>query len=160
MMARALAEERLDYHREGWCVAAARVTIRDMTSEPDLSTMTAPAAIGRWHGLVLDSGDPAVLATFYQQLLGMIRVQDEAGWVVIGDAPDRPGLAFTRISGYQPQQWPDHPAHLHLDVRVDDLDIAQAAVLAAGATKLDGGDSGVFRVFADPAGHPFCLVTM
>jgi catechol 2,3-dioxygenase-like lactoylglutathione lyase family enzyme len=136
------------------------VTIRGMTTEPDLSTLTAPAAIGRWHGLVLDSTDPAGLASFYQQLLGMIRVQDEADWVVIGDAPDRPGLAFTRIDGYRPQQWPDRPAHLHLDVRVDDLDIAHAAVLAAGAHKLDGGDGDVHRVFADPAGHPFCLVTM
>ncbi len=119
-----------------------------------------PAAVGSWHGLVLDSTDPNGLATFYQQVLGMIRVNDEADWVVIGDAADRPGLAFARIAGYQPPRWPDpaHPAHLHLDIRVEDLDVGQAAVLGLGARKLDGGDSEVHRVFADPAGHPFCLV--
>ena len=37
---------------------------------------------------------------------------------------------------------------------VDDLDQADAAVVALGATRL-GGD----HVYADPAGHPFCLVT-
>jgi len=129
-----------------------------MTTPSDLSSMQVPVGIGRWHGLVLDCTDPTGLATFYQQLLGMIRLQTEDNWVVIGDAPDRPGLAFARIDGYQPPQWPDDPAQLHLDVRVDDLDQAHAAVLEAGATKLDGGDSDIHRVFADPAGHPFCLV--
>lgn len=124
--------------------------------------MQSPTGIGRWHGLVLDSTDPSELASFYQELLGMIRVQDEPNWVVIGDAPDRPGLAFSRVEVYQPPRWPDpaHPAHLHIDVRVDDLDVAHTSVLAAGAAKLDGGDSDIHRVFADPAGHPFCLVKL
>ena len=46
---------------------------------------------GRWHGLVIDTPDPRGLATFYQELLGFVRVQDDDDWVVIGDAPDRPG---------------------------------------------------------------------
>lgn len=131
-----------------------------MTTTPDLATMKLPAGIGRWHGLVLDSTDPSALAAFYQQLLGMIRVQDEPDWVVIGDAPDRPGLAFARINGYQPPAWPEQSAQLHLDVRVDSLDAGEVAVLAAGASKLDGGDGPTHRVFADPAGHPFCLIVM
>ena len=36
---------------------------------------------------------------------------------------------------------------------VEDVPGSYAAVLALGATKLDGDD-----VFADPAGHPFCLI--
>ena len=51
---------------------------------------------GRWHGLVIDTPDPRGLATFYQELLGFVRVQDDDDWVVIGDAPDRPGLASQR----------------------------------------------------------------
>jgi catechol 2,3-dioxygenase-like lactoylglutathione lyase family enzyme len=115
--------------------------------------------IGRWHGLVIDCPDPSALAEFYQQLLGMIRVQDEPGWVVIGDAPDRPGVAFQRVPAFRAPTWPvgETPQQMHVDVRVDDLDKAEAEVLALGATLLPGGRER-FRVYADPAGHPFCLV--
>jgi hypothetical protein len=42
---------------------------------------------------------------------------------------------------------------------VRDLDAAHEAVLAAGATVLDAGDGKrSWRVYADPAGHPFCVV--
>ncbi len=76
--------------------------------------------IGRWHGLIIDCPDPSALAGFYQELLGMQRVQDEPDWVVIGDAPDRPGVAFQRAEDLQPPRWPDpgHPQQMHVDVRV------------------------------------------
>ena len=114
--------------------------------------------IGRWHGLVIDCPDPRGLAKFYETLLGMVRVQDEPGWVVIGDAPDRPGVAFTRVEHWQPPKWPEESATMHFDVRVDDLGVAGEKVLALGASRLEGG-SDVFHVYADPAGHPFCLVS-
>lgn len=113
--------------------------------------------IGRWHGLVIDCPEPSVLAGFYQELLGMVRVQDDPDWVVIGDAPDRPGIAFQRSLDFTPPHWPDAPAHRHIDVRVDDLDEGEAQVLALGARRLPGTHE-KFRVFADPVGHPFCLV--
>ncbi|MGW6937104.1 VOC family protein [Lentzea sp. NPDC054927] len=113
--------------------------------------------IGRWHGLVIDCPDPQALAEFYEKLLGMIRVQDDPGWVVIGDAPDRPGVAFARVESWQPPQWPKESAHMHFDVRVDDLEAAGEKVRELGARKLD--DSNKFHVYADPAAHPFCLVS-
>ncbi|APU15793.1 MULTISPECIES: VOC family protein [Actinoalloteichus] len=115
--------------------------------------------IGRWHALVIDCPEPAELAGFYQEVLGMVRVQDEADWVVIGDAPDRPGIAFQRAPEQQAPRWPDpHSSQqMHVDVRVDDLDEGERAVLALGARRLPS-DSSSFRVFADPSGHPFCLV--
>ena len=114
--------------------------------------------IGRWHGLVIDCPDPRSLADFYATLLGMVRVQDDPGFVVIGDAPDRPGVAFARVEGLQPPRWPQESARLHLDVRVDDLAAAAEQVLALGARRLEGGGER-FHVYADPAGHPFCLVS-
>ena len=60
--------------------------------------MKTRAVIGRWHGLVIDCPDPRGLASFYQALLGMQRVQDDDDWVVIADAPDRPGLAWPSSS--------------------------------------------------------------
>lgn len=51
---------------------------------------------------------------------------------------------------------PEHPQQAHLDIDVPDLDAAEPAVLALGAVRLH--DAGGWRIYADPAGHPFCLV--
>ncbi|WP_394163209.1 VOC family protein [Galactobacter valiniphilus] len=118
--------------------------------------------IGTWQAVVFDCKDPDALASFYQELLGMIRVQadDDGGWVGIGDAPDRPAVAFQRVEGYVPPDWPGQelPQQAHLDVRVKDLDIAETEVLALGATATGSGGAS-FRVYLDPQGHPFCLVS-
>lgn len=66
--------------------------------------------------------------------------------VVAIDCPDPGDLA--RFCG----------AILDWPVDVDDLDEAEAAV-ALGAVKHDHQPGTSFRVFLDPAGHPFCLCT-
>jgi hypothetical protein len=65
------------------------------------------------------------------------------------------GLAFQRAPGHRPPTWPDPavPQQFHLDIMVEDVAAAGQRVLALGAAKLVGED-----VYADPAGHPFCLV--
>jgi hypothetical protein len=65
-----------------------------------------------------------------------------------------------QISGYHPPRWPDpaHPQQAHLDIIVDDLDAGQARALELGAATTNRGTE-TFRVFTDPAGHPFCLTT-
>lgn len=115
--------------------------------------------IGKWHGLIIDCPDASALAAFYQELLGMVRVQDDGDWVVIGDAPDRPGVAFQQIPDFTAPTWPggDHPQQMHFDVKVEDFDAGEEQVLALGARRLEGGGES-FRVYADPVGHPFCLV--
>jgi catechol 2,3-dioxygenase-like lactoylglutathione lyase family enzyme len=116
--------------------------------------------IGRLEKTVLDCPDPRALAAFYAEVLGMRVNEDSEDWVVIGSEPGARELAFQRVTPYNPPQWPDpqRPQHLHLDIRVDDADAAERAVLALGARRLPGELPGRFRVFADPAGHPFCLV--
>jgi hypothetical protein len=42
-------------------------------------------------------------------------------------------------------------------VLVDDIEAAEAAAVALGAKRLPG-EGHDFRVYEDPAGHPFCLV--
>ena len=73
---------------------------------------------GKWHGLGIDTPDPRGLATFYQELLGFVRVQDDDHWVVIGDSADRPGLAFQLAPDLQPPGWPDVglPQQMHIDI--------------------------------------------
>ena len=117
--------------------------------------------IGTWDSLVIDCPDPLSLARFYEELLPMQIVEEEPGWVTLASGPEsRPLLAFQKVDGeYAPPQWPGQevPQQMHLDVKVDDLDVGEQQVLALGATKADY-DQETFRVYLDPAGHPFCLV--
>lgn len=115
-------------------------------------------AIARFPTVVLDCPDPAVMATFYGTLLGWKLEQNDGNvWFIRAEYGD--ALGFQKVAGFAPPQWPgqDVPQQMHLDVTVDDLDAAETAVLALGATKCEHQPGTSFRVFLDPAGHPFCL---
>ena len=114
--------------------------------------------IGRLDSVVLDCPDPRALADFYCELLGMHLIKDDGDWVTIRTDSDAPSMAFQRAADYRAPRWPDPaaPQQFHLDVRVDDIETAEQRVLTAGARRLGGGGAD-FRVYADPAGHPFCL---
>jgi len=111
--------------------------------------------IGRMHHVVLDCPDPDTLAEFYSALLGLPVTYRGEGWVVVAASETTSGLAFQRAPGNRPPTWPDPevPQQFHLDIMVEDVTEAGPRVLALGATKLNGGN-----VYADPAGHPFCLI--
>ncbi|MFB7501000.1 VOC family protein [Streptomyces sp. NPDC056161] len=111
--------------------------------------------------VVLDCPDPHALADFYAEVLGgtVEPGPADATWVDL-KVPGGQALAFQAAPGYVPPRWPapDQSQQLHLDLVVTDLDAAEQGVLALGATPLDTDDrSRSFRVYADPAGHPFCL---
>lgn len=112
--------------------------------------------IGRLHHIVVDCPDPAALAAFYAELLGLSITYESDDWVVIADRDPGSGIAFQLAPDHQPPRWPDpnHPQQFHLDVMVDDLGNADAAARRLGARPLPTGD----HVYADPAGHPFCLI--
>ncbi|MER5474078.1 VOC family protein [Streptomyces sp. NPDC002935] len=115
-------------------------------------------ALAKLDVVVLDCPDPRALAGFYAEVLGgTVRDQDE--WVDL-DLPDGRQLAFQASPAYVAPRWPspDGSQQFHLDLAVEDLDVAEKGVLALGARPLDTEDrSRTFRVYADPAGHPFCL---
>ena len=115
-------------------------------------------AIARYPVVALDCPDPKVLAEFYGALLDWKVESNDDDWYSIR-AEHGDSLAFQKVDSYQAPQWPgqDRPQQMHLDVTVDDLDQAESAVLALGATKHDHQPGTTFRVFLDPAGHPFCL---
>ena len=122
-------------------------------------TRTVPAmAIARFPSVVLDCPEPGRLATFYGTLLDW-KVSDDGGWAEIRNAAGDQCIGFQQVDEYRPPQWPsqDVPQQMHLDVMVDDLDAGEAAVLELGATKAEHQPGTTFRVFLDPAGHPFCL---
>jgi catechol 2,3-dioxygenase-like lactoylglutathione lyase family enzyme len=111
--------------------------------------------IGRLHHTILDCPDPLALATFYSRLLGRPITYSDDDFAVVSISDRASGLAFQRSPDQRPATWPDPavPQQIHLDVMVEDVPGSYDAVLALGATKLDGDN-----VFADPAGHPFCLI--
>ena len=111
--------------------------------------------LGRLHHVVLDCREPVALARFYSRLLGQPITYQSDDWVVVAASSASSGLAFQLAPDHQPPTWPDPavPQQIHLDVMVEDVAAAGPRVLALGATKLDGED-----VYADPAGHPFCLI--
>ena len=122
------------------------------------------SGIARLRNIVLDCPDIKLLAEFYRDLLGWEIVwadyEAEDGWVTLSGG-GFPRLCFQRAADYRPPRWPDpdHPQQIHIDVTVDDMDAAERQVLELGAVKADvqPSEKDEFRVFLDPAGHPFCL---
>jgi predicted enzyme related to lactoylglutathione lyase len=115
-------------------------------------------ALAKLGVVVLDCPDPRALAGFYAEVLGGT-VEGDGEWVDL-KVPGGQSLAFQAAPGYTAPEWPspDHSQQFHLDLTVEDMDAAEKEVLALGARTLDAADrSRAWRVYADPAGHPFCL---
>jgi Glyoxalase-like domain len=116
--------------------------------------------------IVLDTSDPWGLARFWSGLLGGTPVEWYPGWVTLEPPPHGQRLSF-QATGVGRQEVPSAALRVHFDVLVSDLAAAHERVLAAGATftgehtSPKSGPSGQpvpWRVYRDPAGHPFCLV--
>jgi hypothetical protein len=126
---------------------------------------------------VLDTTDARRLAEFYRELLHFdYRPGDEpppageadpAGqdWLVLRNPTGGCGIAFQQVDTLPEPTWPDgpHPQMLHLDLTVPtvaSLDSEDRRVVAIGGRLLrDRSDDPEepLRVYADPAGHPFCI---
>jgi predicted enzyme related to lactoylglutathione lyase len=109
--------------------------------------------------VVLDTDDPRRLAEFYTALLGwkVESIEDEWTTITGGSAGQ---IDFQLALNHKPPTWPDNevPQQFHLDLQVDDLDVAAAYAESIGARRATSGDhSPDFIVFLDPSGHPFCL---
>jgi len=127
--------------------------------------------------VVLDAVDARALAEFYRELLGLTyRPGDEpppagepdpsgADWLVLRDGAGRTALAFQAVDELPEATWPQGPVpqQLHLDLTVPtaaDLAAAHERAQALGARLLldrsDDPEEALY-VYADPAGHPFCI---
>jgi Glyoxalase-like domain len=115
----------------------------------------------RLAGVSLDTSDPAGLAEFYRQMLGLDTYLETGDFVALKGA----GILVTtqRVEGHVPADWPTGPVpkQIHLELAVDDLDGAEMAALALGATRaVEQPAPDRWRVLIDPAGHPFCITTL
>lgn len=113
----------------------------------------------RFSGTTVNAPDALALARFYAEITGGV-ARGSAHWATVTGPYGE--IGFQQVADFRPPQWPvgDVPMQMHLDFYVDDLDAAGARVLAAGATRFDfQPNSDHCYVYADPAGHPFCLST-
>ena len=116
-------------------------------------------AIAKQPVVVLDAPDAGELAEFYGKLLDWSVTVDEDGTWAEVVSNSWPPICIQQVEDYHAPSWPGqaHAQQMHLDVMVDDLDVAEEAVLEIGAGKAPEQPGETFRVFLDPAGHPFCL---
>ena len=126
-------------------------------------------AIAEYSLTAIDCPDPVALANFYAKITEfevVIAHNDTDGeplWVELVDN-GKTRIAFQRIKNYVKPTWPEGPIpqQAPLDFDVKDLDKAESELLAIGAVKspiqTSSNPDTNFRVYFDPAGHPFCLV--
>jgi hypothetical protein len=132
-----------------------------------------PATYPQLLQTVLDCTDPRLLAEFYRRLLGLeYRPGDEpsgevpdADWLVLVGSDGRRRLAFQQVDELPETTWPDPgiPQQMHLDTMVGsrtELDVQHERALGLGARLVldrSGDPDEPLRVYADPAGHRFCI---
>jgi catechol 2,3-dioxygenase-like lactoylglutathione lyase family enzyme len=133
------------------------VTLADPAGHPfDLCQKDGVGPEMDLFAVTVDAPDAAALASFYAALLGLdLAYEGPEGALITGAGTS---VMFQQVSDYNPPRWPDptRPQQAHLDITVDDLDAGETGVLELGAARLDAGGER-FRVFTDPARHPFCL---
>ena len=126
---------------------------------------------------VLDTTDPRGLAEFYRHMFGLqyrpgdepppAGEPDERGqdWLVLRMPDGGRSLAFGKADDVAETTWPEPgvPQQMHLDTSVpsvEELERQHERALALGARlRYDRTDDPEepLRVYADPAGHPFCI---
>lgn len=116
----------------------------------------------RFTTVALDTPDPRGLAAFYAALLGweVDAATSDDEWVDVRDGSSELHLAFQLAPGHVPPTWPagDVPQQVHLDFHVADWESTQPRVLELGGRLVeDEAEHPSWRVYADPAGHLFCL---
>jgi predicted enzyme related to lactoylglutathione lyase len=110
--------------------------------------------------VVFDAADLASESAFWAGVLGgSVDAEDNWHMVMVDGAPK---VGVQLAPDHLPPQWPDGapPQQIHIDLWVDDFEAAHDVVISLGAKLLrpaSGSDADDFQVYADPAGHPFCL---
>jgi predicted enzyme related to lactoylglutathione lyase len=110
--------------------------------------------------VVFDAADLGAESSFWAGVIGgTVDAEDDWHMVLVDGAP-RIGVQLA--PDHVRPQWPDGtPQQIHLDLWVEDAAASHDLVMSLGATVLKEAEEGdapdAFRVYADPAGHPFCL---
>jgi predicted enzyme related to lactoylglutathione lyase len=138
--------------------ASGWITLADPAGHPfDLCQQDGVGPVMALFAVTIDAADASGLARFYADLAGMeVTYDGPEGALASGGGRN---LMFQQVGDYTPPRWPDpaYPQQAHLDLAVEDIEAGEARAVELGATRLDAGGAH-YRVFTDPAGHPFCLI--
>ncbi|WP_369217498.1 VOC family protein [Streptomyces flavofungini] len=112
--------------------------------------------------VIIDAADLETESAFWHRLLtGSITRTPTHHFI---QAPGLPVIVVQSAPGHVAPHWPDGTSQqIHLDFGVEDLSTADRTALESGATRLRPSDDippaarTGSRVYASPAGHPFCL---
>ncbi len=111
--------------------------------------------------VVFDAADLGSESAFWAGMLGGQVFEDET-WHTVIDAERKWRVGIQLAPNHVAPEWPDgNPQQVHLDLHVEDPRAAHDEAMALGATLLQpapdlDSDEG-HQVYADPAGHPFCI---
>ena len=111
--------------------------------------------IGHLDEVVIDCHDTMLLAEFWRDVLGGEIERQSREWVAL-----RPPTGIT-VSFQEVPEAKAVKNRVHLDIAVDDLEVAAVAAEAIGATRIGGPQLdpvGGFQVMADPEGNEFCFI--
>jgi len=110
-------------------------------------------------GVAIDCDDISELANFYSRITGQPIFYQSDDFACLNLATY--WLTFQHVDHYVAPTWPasESPKQFHLEIWTDDINGGEQLVLNYGATKPDNQPSpdDSWRVYVDPAGHPFCL---
>lgn len=113
--------------------------------------------------IVFDAVDLATESAFWAGVLGgRVFPDEDEGWHSVLDADGQWCIGIQLAPNHTPPDWPHGNAQqIHLDLHVDDPESAHTEVIALGARLLQAADDVTaakgHQVYADPAGHPFCI---
>lgn len=119
------------------------------------------STVARLAAVSLDTDDPAGLASFYKELLGLEDYFSSDDFVALKGGPVL--LTFQRVHEHIKPTWPTGaaPKQVHLELAVTDLAASESAATALGATRAEEQPApDKWIVLLDPSGHPFCMTTL
>ena len=108
--------------------------------------------------VTLDSSDARRDAAFWSAVLGWEIAHEQDEYAMLA-GPDGIALGFGTVADHEPPAWPNEHGskQFHLDLAVEDLDVAAERCVELGGTVADPQPGETWRVLMDPSGHPFCL---
>ena len=112
--------------------------------------------------IVLDAADLESESHFWAKVLNARVLRDDDWHSIVDDTYEwRMGIQLN--PNHVRPEWPtgNQQQQIHIDLHVEDPHGSHNELMAAGATVLEestslDSDNG-HRVYADPAGHPFCM---
>ena len=106
--------------------------------------------IGQISGIVIDVQNLDKAEVFWTTVLGVSVIFKDSQYVTFDSSP--------RVALQKVTEGKTSKNRMHLDIRVQNVELAAQQVVSAGGSRVRKFDDEGFVVMADPDGNEFCLV--